>query len=157
MGLGKTVQIAAFLMAVYNKSGRKSVDMPLNRSRSRQGYEELANTSSTQGVSESSGKDLFCPPCLIVAPASLITNWQQELDRWGYFLLATLDGKTTSLAAIKAAQQGRVEVVLGSYNKMDMYSLELAAVTWAVVIWDEGITEVYVYVFCSMTNCVSSF
>jgi len=153
MGLGKTVQIAAFLMALYEKSGKKAIDAPLNRERSRNGYnlnlEESASSNPNSslecnigvtGANVSTEREnvSLCPPCLVIAPASLITNWQEELDRWGYFLLSTLDSKQDSLEAINAARLGRVEVVLGSYNKMEMYSSELGAVSWSVVIWDEG-------------------
>lgn len=31
--------------------------------------------------------------------------------------------------------------MLGSYNKMEMYASELAAVTWSVIVWDEGWSE----------------
>ena len=137
MGLGKTVQIAAFLMALFGKSGRRSVDVPMGRARSRQGYkvEEGSEdiTTSTNSISS------LCPPCLIIAPASLVANWHQELKRWGFFLVATLNDRSSSITAIDAANEGRIEILLGSYHKMEMYSDELAKVAWSVIVWDEGI------------------
>jgi hypothetical protein len=173
MGLGKTVQIAAFLMAVFGKSGLRSVDAPVCRRRSRDGYGDkqpfgvgvsssgVSAAGNAAGVSAAAGGNaaggvsacgvsaagastagvlnpLLRPPCLVIVPASVCSNWHQELTRWGYFLVSTLDDKTSSLATIEAAREGRLEVVLGSYQRMEKYASELAAVTWSVVIWDEG-------------------
>mgnify|MGYP003385103109 CR=1 FL=1 len=46
--------------------------------------------------------------------------------------------RPVSLAAIEGAGSGRLEVVLGSYQKMQKYAKELAGVSWSVIIWDEG-------------------
>lgn len=74
MGLGKTVQVAALLMALFGKCGRKNVDKPACRIRSRIGYNGGdATDGASDEASRSSGE--LCPPCLIIGPASVMTNW----------------------------------------------------------------------------------
>ena len=56
MGLGKTVQIASFLMAVFGKTGRRRVDVPAGRVRARYGYKgkQSDSVAGTGGCESSS-------------------------------------------------------------------------------------------------------
>ena len=119
MGLGKTVQIIALLSGILRKSGT-TADVDANRLRRR-------------------GRDSFnlTKPSLIVCPASVIDNWKQELDKWGFFLFESIESSEIKETMARASCR-RLEIVLCSYDKMKIYSGELAAVEWEVIVWDEG-------------------
>lgn len=64
MGLGKTIQIIAFLWIVYKKTGYLLKDKIYKNKK----------------------------PSLIICPASIIDQWEKELNKWGYFHLQILKG-----------------------------------------------------------------
>lgn len=57
---------------------------------------------------------------LIVAPLSVLYNWKDELDTWGYFKVAVLHGskKDDDMSRIK---QGKYEVALTTYEILRLY------------------------------------
>lgn len=57
---------------------------------------------------------------LIVAPLSVLYNWKDELDTWGYFKVSVLHGskKDDDLSRIK---QGKCEVALTTYEILRLY------------------------------------
>lgn len=63
-------------------------------------------------------------PFLIVAPLSVLYNWKDELDTWGYFKVSILHGskKDDDLSRIK---QGKCEVALTTYETLRLYLDEL--------------------------------
>ncbi|XP_068279807.1 DNA excision repair protein ERCC-6-like 2 isoform X2 [Nyctibius grandis] len=74
---------------------------------------------------------------LIVAPLSVLYNWKDELDTWGYFKVSVLHGskKDDDLSRIK---QGKCEVALTTYEILRLYLDELNSVEWSAVIVDEA-------------------
>lgn len=85
MGLGKTIQVIALLLALFEKTGKKSDDHQTNRMRRRRSTEEKSLMASLTAEPKK-----WTLPCLIVCPASVIDNWRDELLRWGYFLVRHL-------------------------------------------------------------------
>ncbi len=82
LGLGKTVQIIAFLSALYHKTGLHA-DNDENR---------LVSTGKNP-----------CSPTLIICPGSVLSNWEEEIKTWGNFvtkvwkyLITILDEFSTS-------------------------------------------------------------
>ncbi|ETE63717.1 putative DNA repair and recombination protein RAD26-like protein, partial [Ophiophagus hannah] len=73
---------------------------------------------------------------LIVAPLSVLYNWKEELDIWGYFKVIVLHGnrKEHELNRIK---QGKCEIVLTTYEALRLYLNELNSLQWSAVIADE--------------------
>lgn len=62
---------------------------------------------------------LFCRrhPILVVAPTSVLTNWQREFATWGAFSLALCHGRQdTRDAVLKGVQHGEFEILLTSYD-----------------------------------------
>lgn len=57
---------------------------------------------------------------LIVAPLSVLYNWKDELDTWGYFKVSVLHGskKDDVMSRIK---QGKCEVALTTYEILRLY------------------------------------
>uniref|UniRef100_A0A8B9IQA4 ERCC excision repair 6 like 2 n=1 Tax=Anser cygnoides TaxID=8845 RepID=A0A8B9IQA4_ANSCY len=124
MGLGKTIQVISFLAAVLHKKGTRE-DIENNMP------EFLRRTMKKE--SKYSPKK----PFLIVAPLSVLYNWKDELDTWGYFKVSILHGskKDDDLSRIK---QGKCEVALTTYETLRLYLDELNSVEWSAVIVDEA-------------------
>uniref|UniRef100_A0A8C3E155 ERCC excision repair 6 like 2 n=1 Tax=Corvus moneduloides TaxID=1196302 RepID=A0A8C3E155_CORMO len=74
---------------------------------------------------------------LIVAPLSVLYNWKDELDTWGYFKVAVLHGskKDDDMSRIK---QGKYEVALTTYEILRLYLDEFNSIEWSAVIVDEA-------------------
>ncbi|KAF1625324.1 DNA excision repair protein ERCC-6-like 2, partial [Eudyptes filholi] len=124
MGLGKTIQVISFLAAVLRKKGTRE-DIENNMP------EFLLRTMKKE--SKCNRKKTF----LIVAPLSVLYNWKDELDTWGYFKVSVLHGskKDDDLSRIK---QGKCEVALTTYETVRLYLDEFNSVEWSAVIVDEA-------------------
>ncbi|NXF04570.1 ER6L2 protein, partial [Smithornis capensis] len=124
MGLGKTIQVISFLAAVLHKKGT---------------HEDIENNMpdfllrTMKKGSNCNHKKTF----LIVAPLSVLYNWKDELDTWGYFKVSVLHGskKDYDMSRIK---QGKYEVALTTYEILRLYLDEFNSVEWSAVIVDEA-------------------
>ncbi|XP_071280906.1 DNA excision repair protein ERCC-6-like 2 isoform X2 [Agelaius tricolor] len=124
MGLGKTIQVISFLAAVLHKKGTRE-DIENN-------MPEFLLRTMKKG-SDCNPKKTF----LIVAPLSVLYNWKDELDTWGYFKVSVLHGskKDDDLSRIK---QGKFEVALTTYEILRLYLDEFNSIDWSAVIVDEA-------------------
>jgi len=117
MGLGKTVQVVAFLVAAFGKTGdeRDFKRMrKMRRCRDQRWY----------------------PRALIVCPGTLIENWKQELNRWGYWHVDAFHG-TGKEEVYQAAKAGRLEIVITTYTTYKMHKSQLNLIEWDCVVADE--------------------
>ncbi|XP_034955715.2 DNA excision repair protein ERCC-6-like 2 isoform X1 [Zootoca vivipara] len=123
MGLGKTVQVISFLAAVLHKKGTRA-DIENNMP------EFLRRTMKKEMPSVPK------KPFLIVAPLSVLYNWKDELDTWGYFKMIVLHGnrKDYEMSRIK---QGKCEVALTTYETLRLCLDDLNSLEWSAVIVDE--------------------
>ena len=97
MGLGKTVQIVSLLSAIYSKTGMAAQD-------------QLHNKNKRRGRVSS-----YLPCSLIICPATVISNWCNELNKWGYFLQEALeDARSSSETILKAKDHKLVADLLCS-------------------------------------------
>ncbi|NXJ03140.1 ER6L2 protein, partial [Psophia crepitans] len=124
MGLGKTIQVISFLAAVLQKKGTR---------------EDVEN-NMPEFLLRTMRKESKCNPkktFLIVAPLSVLYNWKDELDTWGYFKVTVLHGskKDDDMSRIK---QGKCEVALTTYETLRLYLDEFNSVEWSAVIVDEA-------------------
>ncbi|XP_068783003.1 DNA excision repair protein ERCC-6-like 2 isoform X2 [Struthio camelus] len=124
MGLGKTIQVISFLAAVLHKKGTR---------------EDIEN-NMPEFLLRAEKKESKCSPkktFLIVAPLSVLYNWKDELDTWGYFKVAILHGnkKDDDLSRIR---QGKCEVALTTYEILRLYLEEFNSIEWSAVIVDEA-------------------
>nr|XP_016846479.1 PREDICTED: DNA excision repair protein ERCC-6-like 2 isoform X2 [Anolis carolinensis] len=73
---------------------------------------------------------------LIVSPLSVLYNWKDELDTWGYFKVIVLHGnkKDYELNRIK---KGKCEIALTTYETLRLFLDELNSLEWSAVIVDE--------------------
>ncbi|XP_054895824.1 DNA excision repair protein ERCC-6-like 2 isoform X3 [Poeciliopsis prolifica] len=123
MGLGKTVQIIGFLAAVLHKTGTWE-DVENNRPQFLQ-TQIPSNHSNPSKV------------FLIVAPLSVLYNWKDELDTWGYFQCVVVHGlrKEEELARIK---NGRIEIALTTYETLRICLDQFNKINWSAVVVDEA-------------------
>ncbi|KAL2079540.1 hypothetical protein ACEWY4_025284 [Coilia grayii] len=123
MGLGKTVQVISFLAAVLRKTGT---------------WEDAEKNVPHFLLSQKSAeKNKVKKVYLIIAPLSLLYNWKEELDTWGYFKVAIVHGveKRDELARVK---KGRCEIALTTYETFRLSLDEFNSINWAAVIVDEA-------------------
>lgn len=116
MGLGKTVQVAAFLTAAFGKTGDERDSKRMRKLR-RAG-------------------DHWYPRALIVCPGSLIQNWKNELNRWGWWHVDVFHGPGKE-DVLQAARAGRIEVMVTTYTTYKNNQRSVNSVPWDVVIADE--------------------
>nr|XP_033784078.1 DNA excision repair protein ERCC-6-like 2 isoform X2 [Geotrypetes seraphini] len=123
MGLGKTIQVIAFMSAVLHKKGTRE-DIENNMP------EFLLRSMNKQSVAS---RKMF----LIVTPLSVLFNWKDELDAWGYFRVAVLHGnkKDSELSRVK---QGKYEISLTTYETLRLCLDEFNSIDWSAVIVDEA-------------------
>ncbi|KAF2973393.1 hypothetical protein GQX73_g187 [Xylaria multiplex] len=116
MGLGKTVQVAAFLTVAFGKTGD---------SRDAKRMRKYRRT-----------KDDWYPRVLIICPGSLIRNWKNELERWGWWVVDLFHGPKRD-DVLSTARAGRLEVMVTTYTTYKNSANEVNMVPWDVVIADE--------------------
>lgn len=122
MGLGKTIQVIAFLSAIMDKQGLASSDAQRRINAVR------AGRLSAHGQRA----DELWPTCLIICPASVMTNWQNELDTWGYFEHATMDADS-----LKDFARGRLDILITSHQTGKLWIDSINQQHWSVVFVDE--------------------
>ena len=115
MGLGKTVQVIALLSAVYRKCGE------------REDKERIRALKRDERSTE---------PTLIICPGSVLSNWEEELERWGHFHHLKYHGKDRA-ETFAQVRRGRVEVVLTTFETAREHYQELDLVLWQMVVVDE--------------------
>ncbi len=118
MGLGKTVQVIAFLTAAYGKTGDERDDKRMRKMRR--------------------SHNRWYPRTLIICPGTLISNWQDELRRWGWWHVDVYHGSADAKdAAISAAQSGRTEVMITTYTTYRMNRDAINMIAWDCCVADE--------------------
>ncbi|KAF2494215.1 hypothetical protein BU16DRAFT_463647 [Lophium mytilinum] len=119
MGLGKTIQVIAFLTAAFGKTGDERDKKRMRRVRRM-------------------NDDRWYPRVLVVCPGSLMQNWQDELDRWGWWQVDVYHGQPSDReAALQAARRGRLEIMITTYSTYRINSSSINTIDWDCVIADE--------------------
>ena len=119
MGLGKTVQVIAFLAAAFGKTGDERDKKRMRKSRKDK-------------------PERWYPRTLIICPGTLMANWQDELNRWGWWHVDIYHGSAASKdAAISAARSGRIEIMITTYATYRNCKGVINMVAWDCVVADE--------------------
>ncbi|XP_073527082.1 DNA excision repair protein ERCC-6-like 2 [Phyllobates terribilis] len=124
MGLGKTIQVISLLAAVLHKKGtREDIEnnMPAFLLRTMRKEHSPAST-----------KRVF----LIVSPLSVLFNWRDELETWGYFKLTVIHGNRKDYELVRL-KQGKYEIALTTYETLRLCLDDLNSIQWSAVIVDE--------------------
>lgn len=124
MGLGKTIQVISFLAAVLHKKGTRE-DIENN-------MPEFLLRTMKKEHSSSCTKKVF----LIVSPLSVLYNWKDELETWGYFKLTVIHGNRKDFELVRL-RQGKYEIALTTYETLRLCLDDLNCVEWSAIIVDE--------------------
>lgn len=116
MGLGKTVQVIAFLTAAFGKTGDE---------RDAKRMRKMRRADAP-----------WYPKALVVCPGTLIENWKNEFNRWGWWHVDAYHGDSKE-AALEAAAKGRLEIMITTYTTYRMNKSAINMVEWDCVIADE--------------------
>lgn len=116
MGLGKTVQVAAFLTVAFGKTGENLDAKRLRHMRQH--------------------TDRWYPRILIVCPGSLLMNWRNELNRWGWWHVDVYHGANKD-DVLGMARAGRLEIMITTYDTYKNGRSAINMVKWDAVIADE--------------------
>lgn len=119
MGLGKTIQVIAFLTAAFGKTGDERDAKRMRKMRRQHG-------------------DRWYPRVLLVVPGTLVANWKNELEKWGYWHIDTAHGSKKFLeGAVETAASGRLEIMITTYDTYRNHSSAVNTIRWDCVIADE--------------------
>ncbi|KAM4057828.1 type III restriction enzyme, res subunit [Hirsutella rhossiliensis] len=116
MGLGKTVQVAAFLTVAFGKKG------------------DERDAKRMREVRFCGGR--WYPRVLIVCPGSLIMNWKNEMNRWGWWHIDVFHG-TNKDDVLGTARSGLLEIMITTYDTYKNNRSSINMVQWDVVVADE--------------------
>ncbi|KAG9007115.1 hypothetical protein FRB90_009546 [Tulasnella sp. 427] len=109
MGLGKTIQVISFLSAVLRKSG--------NISDSRRRYDWVNKFLDEHSREKLPQANANWPTFLIIAPKTVMGNWERELATWSYFEVGVFSGNLAQRSdALKSFKMGRYDILLTSHE-----------------------------------------
>jgi superfamily II DNA or RNA helicase len=119
MGLGKTIQVIAFLTAAFGKTGTKRDAKRMRKIRR-------------------AGDDRWYPRVLIVCPGGLMQNWEDELEKWGWWQVDKYHGNPKDKKGdLNAMRGGRSEIMITTYSTYRNSESEINTIDWDCVIADE--------------------
>lgn len=109
MGLGKTIQVISFLSAIFRKSG--------NILDSRRRYEWVNQFLDEHSRDSLPRANSMWPTCLIIAPKTVVGNWERELATWSYFEVGAFTGNSAQrLDVLNSFKMGRYDIMLTSHE-----------------------------------------
>ena len=133
MGLGKTIQVLALLLMLKQEREEKG-DGKNNRPSKKQ----TTTSAATQSASLRSGTTRAS---LLVAPASLLANWQQEALRFAPSLVCIVAHPSgmprDDLMELDESRLAHVDLVITTYGTLPRLP-KLQAVNWKLVVLDEA-------------------
>lgn len=118
MGLGKTVQVIAFLTAAFGKTG------------------DIRDAKRMRVWRRKYGMKRWYPRVLVVCPLGVLDNWKEEFQTWGWWNVEAYHGKDKD-DAFSAALNGRLEVMITTYDICRTSMDTINRIPWDCVICDE--------------------
>ncbi|KAH8114900.1 P-loop containing nucleoside triphosphate hydrolase protein [Phellopilus nigrolimitatus] len=134
MGLGKTVQVISFLSAIMTKfNDRRDVD------RRRKHVSRLQDSRQWRQHKRLPPANATWHTCLIIAPSTVVHNWEREFETWGYFEVGMYTGPPEQRCrTLKDFKLGRLDVVLTSFDTARGDINLLFDLPWSVIFVDEA-------------------
>ncbi|KAH8833776.1 P-loop containing nucleoside triphosphate hydrolase protein [Flagelloscypha sp. PMI_526] len=134
MGLGKTVQVIGFLSAIMSKTGTRR-----DANRRHKHVSELQDGKIWKKHGKLPAANETWPTALIIAPSTIVWNWQREFRTWGYFEVGLYMGKKEERERVlKDFVLGRLDVVVTSHDLARMDIELLDTLSWSVIFIDEA-------------------
>jgi len=120
MGLGKTIQVIAFLTAAFGKTGTN-------------------NDAKCMRKIRRMSEGRWYPRVLIVCPGTLMQNWEDELLKWGWWEVYRYHGGSLAdrKGVLGAAAKGMLEILVTTYTTYRNHESEINTIDWDCVIADE--------------------
>ncbi|RPD77013.1 hypothetical protein L226DRAFT_459287 [Lentinus tigrinus ALCF2SS1-7] len=82
--------------------------------------------------------DATWPTCLIIAPSSVVGNWEREFETWGYFEVGMYIGPPAVRAdVLNDFRMGRLDVVVTSFDVARMDIDLIDELPWSCIFIDE--------------------
>ncbi|KAJ2911902.1 hypothetical protein MD484_g8516, partial [Candolleomyces efflorescens] len=133
MGLGKTIQVISFLSAIMKKDGA-----PTDRNRRRKYVSKLQDGDDWKNYRKLPPANAKWPTCLIIAPSTVVHNWEREFETWGYFEVGMYNGAPKEREPVlRDFKMGRLDVVLTTFDLARRDIEDLCDLAWTCVIVDE--------------------
>ncbi|KAG8215230.1 RAD26-like SNF2 family DNA-dependent ATPase [Butyriboletus roseoflavus] len=131
--VGKTIQVISFLSAIMKKHGdQRDVDRRRNHVSKLQDGIEWKKRRTLPPAND------VWPTCLIIAPSTVVANWERELETWGYFEVGSYTGSPTRREEVLTDfKMGRLDVVITSFDLARKDISLLDELPWSVIIVDE--------------------
>ncbi|KIM41907.1 hypothetical protein M413DRAFT_445116 [Hebeloma cylindrosporum] len=133
MGLGKTIQVISFLSAIMKKDG-----IITDKHRRRKYVSKLQDKKAWRERRELPKANAKWPTCLIIAPSTVVHNWEREFQTWGYFEVGLYTGTPKEREEVlHSFKMGRLDVIVTSFDlaRRDINLLDDLA--WSCIIVDE--------------------
>ncbi|TCD62825.1 hypothetical protein EIP91_006366 [Steccherinum ochraceum] len=132
MGLGKTIQVISFLSAIMRKYGdTRDVD------RRKKHVSILQDGEDWKLRRKLPPANTKWATCLIIAPSSVVPNWEREFETWGYFEVGLYTG-TSRADVLRDFTLGRLDVMITSFTTARTDIALLDDLPWSCVIIDEA-------------------
>jgi SNF2 family DNA or RNA helicase len=128
MGLGKTIQLISYLLAVKLQGGSVPVSAPKGR-----GATNAAKNAAGENDHVETGA------ALIICPTSVLGNWQKELERFAPSLNVYLHYGSNRLKEEAFREKALAsDIVLTSYGLTHLDEPEFGSLTWSSISIDEA-------------------
>ena len=149
MGLGKTVQMISLIAALLKKTGTGLDQLEIKQHSNKvkkvlRAREESKHQALLTGFGIKNESELETPeppmftPILIIAPSSVVENWQNEFKTWGHFNVGIYSGSNRE-KALERIKNGLDFILIAGkslFTRAGDFD-QLALVEWKLLIVDE--------------------
>ncbi|XP_006455871.1 hypothetical protein AGABI2DRAFT_76351 [Agaricus bisporus var. bisporus H97] len=125
--------VISFLSAIMRKSG-----VTTDKDRRRKHISNLQDLDAWRERRHLPPANDTWPTCLIIAPTTVVHNWERELETWGYFEVGLYNGSRKEREPVlRDFKMGRLDIVITSFDiaRKDIDLLDTLA--WDCVFVDE--------------------
>ncbi|KAI0742679.1 P-loop containing nucleoside triphosphate hydrolase protein [Daedaleopsis nitida] len=131
--IGKTIQVISFLSAIMKKRGDN-----LDIGRRRDHVSRLQDGKEWKKHRALPPANATWETCLIIAPSSVVPNWEREFETWGYFEVGMYIGpRATRMPVLNDFKMGRLDVLITSFDVARGDIDHLDDLPWSCIFIDE--------------------